>query len=160
MEGGLYHAFARGNDRQAIFRDDFDRNRYLSLLGRVVKQKSWRCLGYCLMDNHVHLLAETPNADLSSGMQWLHGIYGRVFNGRHGRVGHLFQGRFGAVRMTSNSQTVTASTYIAMNPVEAGLCRQPSQYRWSSYGAVMSNSAPDWLDTELSQGSDPGGGRA
>ena len=159
VAGGTYHAFARGNNRQAIFADDFDRNRYLHLLGRVVKHRAWRCLSYCLMDNHVHLLIETPGADLSPGMQWLHGNYARGFNVRHDRVGHLFQGRYGVVRMRSNSQVVTVASYIAMNPVEAGMCRRPSDWLWGSYGAAMGRKAPGWLDTDLLRGLTPGGVR-
>ena len=88
--------FARGNDRQAIYRDDDDRRLYLDPARRTVARKRWRCLAYCLMDNHVHLLIETPEANLGAGMQWLHGLYGRSFNDRHGRSGHVFQGRYGA----------------------------------------------------------------
>ena len=155
IEGGSYHVFARGNDKQAIFRDDFDRNRYLQLLGEVVVAREWGCLAYCLMDNHMHLLVETPSADLSSGMQWLHGRYARAFNVRHHRVGHLFQGRYGAVRMTSNTQVLTVASYIALNPVEAGLCRRPNDWKWSSYGAAKSRKAPCWLDVELLRGLTP-----
>ena len=88
-------------------------------------------------------------------MQWLHGTYGRNFNRRHHRVGHLFQGRYGAVRMRSNRHVFTAATYIAMNPVEAGICRRPGDWRWSSYGAVKSGKAPKWLDAELLRGLTP-----
>ncbi len=67
---------------------------YLALLAVTVAQARWRLLGFCLMGNHVHLLVETPEANLGSGMQRLHGAYARKFNDRHGRVGHVFQGRF------------------------------------------------------------------
>ena len=155
VEGGSYHVFARGNDRGAIFRDDFDRRRYLKLLGEVVTGREWGCLAYCLMDNHMHLLVETPGADLSSGVQWLHGRYAQAFNLRHHRDGHLFQGRYGAVRMMSNRQVLTVASYIAMNPVEAGLCRQPKEWKWSSYGALMTRQAPRWLDGGLLRGLTP-----
>jgi REP element-mobilizing transposase RayT len=92
MENGIFHVYARGNDRQAIYRDDGDRATYLRLLERVVRRQEWRVLAFCLMDNHVHLLVQTPHADLGRGMQRLHGHYAQTFNARHGRVGHLFQG--------------------------------------------------------------------
>ena len=88
-------------------------------------------------------------------MQWLHGRYARVFNVRHRRVGHLFQGRYGAVRITSNTQVLTAASYIAMNPVEAGLCRRPDEWVWSSYGALKGRMAPAWLNLELLRGLTP-----
>jgi REP element-mobilizing transposase RayT len=98
FEGGIYHVFARGVVKQPIFRDDLDRRAYLHLLGTAVERFGWRCLGYCLMGNHIHLVIETPRPNLSAGMQWLHGTYADEFNKRHDRSGCLFQGRFGAKR--------------------------------------------------------------
>jgi REP element-mobilizing transposase RayT len=106
----------------------------------------WRCLAYCLMDNHVHLLVETPAANLGLGMQRLHGKYGRDFNDRHGRSGHVFQGRFGSKRMIDDEQLWTTARYIARNPVEAGLCRDALEWEWSSHAGVLAASAPGWLD--------------
>jgi putative transposase len=148
MEDGIHHVYARGNDRQCIYRDDLDRQTYLRMLGRVVVRKRWKCLAYCLMDNHVHLLIETPEANLGSGMQWLHGLYAQTYNERHGRVGHLFQSRYGAVRVTSDAQLWTVARYIANNPVESGLCRRPGDWPWSSYAAVLGRASPRWLDVE------------
>jgi REP element-mobilizing transposase RayT len=72
-QGGIYHLIARGNRRQVIFRDDYDR-RVLALLDRVVRSRDWQCFGYCLMPNHYHLVVETPEADLSAGVQRLNGV--------------------------------------------------------------------------------------
>ena len=91
LADAIHHVYARGNDRRAIYLDDGDRAAYLAMLGRVVVMKGWRCLAYCLMDNHVHLLIETPEPNLGSGMQRLHGLYAQSHNERHGRSGHLFQ---------------------------------------------------------------------
>ena len=99
------------------------------------------------MDNHVHLVLETPYAGLAVGMQWLHGVYAQTFNARHGRVGHLFQGRYGSVRVTTDAQLWALLRYIGLNPVEAGLCSCPSAWRWGSY-AAMQHDAPAWLDRE------------
>lgn len=123
LEGGLYHVFARGNGRQRIFVDDADRRRYSRYLGTTIEQQEWRCLAYCLMNNHLHLLLETPLPNLSAGIQRLHSRYAQAFNGRHQQVGHLFQGRFGAVRITSDEQLWTVVAYITANPVKSGLCR-------------------------------------
>jgi REP element-mobilizing transposase RayT len=116
---GISHVFARGNDRRVIYRDDSDRQTYLRLLARAVTQFRWGVLAYCLMPNHVHLLIETPLANLGAGMRWLHGLYAREFNDRHGRSGHVFQGRYGSVRVKSDEQLWGVAAYIAMNPVEA-----------------------------------------
>jgi REP element-mobilizing transposase RayT len=75
LEGGIHHVWSRGAVKQTIFVNDDDRRRYLWRLGRVVDYMSWRCLAYCLMGNHMHLLIETPKANLGQGMHRLHGPY-------------------------------------------------------------------------------------
>lgn len=148
VEGGLFHVFARGNDKRTIYRDDADRLTYLRLLRRAVQQCRWRLLAYCLMENHVHLLVETPNANLAEGMRWLHGVYGREFNARHGRSGHLSQGRYGAVQIKTDEQLWTVAVYVALNPVEAGLCGRAEEWPWSSHSAALSGEAPEWVDVQ------------
>lgn len=145
MAGAVHHVYARGNARRLIYLDDRDRQRYLDLLAHVVAAKDWACMAYCLMPNHVHLLIETLRPNLGDGMQWLHGRYAAMFNKRHATDGHLFQGRYGAVRVTSDAQLWTVSAYIARNPVAAGLCAKPHEWRWSSYAANVNRSAPAWL---------------
>jgi len=99
------------------------------------------------MPNHVHLLLETPLPNLGVGMQRLQSQYAQIFNERHGRTGHLFQGRYGSVRITSDEQLWGVVTYIAMNPVRAGLCRRPEHWRWSSHAHMLAGRpAPGWLD--------------
>jgi putative transposase len=147
VEPGLYHVYARGNDKRLIYRDDRDRRTYLRLLRGTVKHFRWRSLAYCLMDNHVHLLLETREPNLATGMKRLHGLYAQEFNSRHGRSGHLFQGRYGSERITTDEQLWTTAVYIAMNPVEAGLCARPTDWPWSSHEMVLSGTAPDWIDT-------------
>jgi REP element-mobilizing transposase RayT len=148
VEGGVHHVYARGNDGRLVYRDDLDRVMYLRMLGRVVRRNAWRCLAYCLMDNHLHLLIETPKPNLGSGMQWLHGLYAQTYNERHGRNGHVFQGRYGAVLIESDEQLCVVAAYIARNPLNAGLCRLPGEWPWSSYGAAVGGPSPDWLDAE------------
>jgi putative transposase len=149
VEGAVHHVFARGNNRRDIYVDDVDRRIYLTTLGRVTRRQRWRCLSYCLMPNHVHLLVETPQANLGSGMQRLHGDYAHIFNERHGRSGHVFQGRFGSIRMETDEHLWTAAAYIALNPVTAGLCETPDAWPWSSHGStVRPRRRPAWLDVE------------
>jgi putative transposase len=139
--------FARGNARGDIYLDDADREAYLGILGRVVRWKDWRCLAYCLMPNHVHLLTETPRANLGDGMRYLHGRYANDFNRRHGRSGHVFQGRYGSTLITTDEQLWHVAAYIALNPVTAGLCGRADQWRWSSHRATIGGvTQPPWLD--------------
>ena len=146
MAGGIFHVYARGNDRRPIFVDNTDRRRYLSLLGRSTRQQEWNTLAYCLMPNHVHLLIETPRPNLAVGMHRVQSPYARLFNRRHDRTGHVFQSRYGAVRMNDDPQLVTVVRYIVRNPVEAGLASDPSGWRWSSHRAAAGiEDPPPWL---------------
>ena len=147
LADGSYHVYARGNAKRLLFMDSVDRDAYLNRLAHVVTRKRWRCLAYCLMDNHLHLLLETPDPNLSAGMQWLHGGYAQYFNRRHNRTGHLFQGRYGAVRIKSDGQMCVTARYLARNPVDAGLCRRPSDWRWSSYPLAVKRARIAWLDS-------------
>jgi REP element-mobilizing transposase RayT len=113
LESGIHHVFARGNNRAAIFVDDVDRAVYLRLLADAVKRQSWRCLAYCLMPNHVHLLIEADPPALSAGMCKLHGDYAKAFNRRHGRRGHLFGERFGSVYVEDDAQLWMVAGYVA-----------------------------------------------
>jgi putative transposase len=146
--GAVHHVYARGVAKRDIFRDGLDREYYLALLAWVVARQGWLLLAYCLMDNHMHLLVETPEPNLGRGMQRLHGDYAQAFNERHGLSGHLFQGRFESKRMTSDPHLLVAARYVVRNPVEAGLCHEPGDWGWSSHRAVVSGTAPEWLATD------------
>jgi putative transposase len=145
---GVHHVFARGNNKQPIYSDDADRHLYLTLLRLTVERARWRFLAYCLMDNHVHLLIQTPEANLGAGMQRLHGLYGRKFNDRHTRSGHLFQGRFGSELVRDDAQMWATTRYIAHNPVEAGRCGAAGDWPWSSHALMLRGAAPRWVDRE------------
>ena len=146
IDGGTFHVYARGNDRNDVFLDATDRRKYLALLGRTARRKQWQVLSYCLMPNHVHLLVQTPGANLGAGMHLLHSPYAQGFNKRHGRVGHVFQGRYGATRVTTDAYFVTVVRYIALNPVSAGLVEAPVEWPWSSHRAVAGREdPPPWL---------------
>jgi REP element-mobilizing transposase RayT len=148
--GGIFHVFSRGNRRQPIFLDDRDYAYFLALVAQVVKRYRWRCHAYCLMPNHFHLLIETPSESLSVGMHRLNSLYAQYFNRRHDFDGHLFQGRFGSVVVRSEWHLIELSRYIVLNPVRAGLCARPEEWRWSSYrAAVGSRSRPTFLTTDF-----------
>ena len=94
------------------------------------------------MPNHFHVVLETPEPDLSAGMQWLNGRYAQDFNHRYGIDGHLFQGRFYSVEVETDWHLLELSRYLAQNPVNAGLCRRPHEWRWGSYRAVAGLEPP------------------
>jgi putative transposase len=140
--GAIHHVFARHNEQKRLYRDDADYERYLALLAFVARRCGWRCLAYCLMPNHMHLVIETPQPNLGVGMQRLHGDYGRWFAHRRRRSGHVFQGRYGAVRVGGDEQLWSVAAYIALNPVAARLCDHPEAFRWSSHAAVLGHAPP------------------
>jgi putative transposase len=149
IPGGLYHVIARGNDRQLIYLDDDDRRRFLELLGQAVERYRLLCHSYCLMDNHYHLLLETPLANLSLAMRQLNGLYAQHFNRRSGRCGHVFQSRFRAILIQKESHLMRTARYIVRNPVRARICGHPGEWPWSSYNALVGRAARErFLCTE------------
>ena len=174
--GGRFHATARGNERKNIFRDDTDRFHFLALLSELPERFGVALHAYVLMDNHYHLLIETPEANLSRSMQWLGVSYGMWFNRRHDRAGHLFQGRFKACIVQDDHGWQEVARYVHLNPVRlgrlglgkrqqkasrAGLIARPDpavvserlrvlrEYRWSSYRGYAGYGAPlGWVCTE------------
>ena len=144
--GAIHHVFPRGNRKQPIFGDDEDRRLYLELLGGAIRKFGWRCLTYCLMDNHVHLLIETPEPNLGRGLGQLHSLYALRYNARHGQINHLFHRPTRSKGLESPASVMYVSAYIALNPVRAGMVGEPDEYRWSSHAAVMGAAEPPkWL---------------
>jgi REP element-mobilizing transposase RayT len=146
IAGGVYHVTVRGNDRQRIFNDNADFDRFLLLFGTVVADHEWLCLAYCLMTNHAHFLIETPLPNLSSGMCRVNGWYSRSFNKRHGRADHLLRQRFKDRLIERDEHLRWGAAYLALNPVDAAMCGQPEDWRWSSHAATLGQCAgPSWL---------------
>ena len=101
---------------------------------------------YCLMNNHYHLLIETPSANISQIMHHINTAYTAYFNTKHARSGHLFQGRYKAIVIDADEYAREVSRYIHLNPVRAGLIENPVEYRWSSCQYYMFNrGVPTWL---------------
>ena len=138
MAGGIHHVWQRGNNRRRIFLAPGDRAFFLSLLREVATKYHWHCLSYCLMENHFHLVLETPQRTLGSGMRDLCSRYAQWFNARHETGGgHVFQARFGSKLVFRDAQLAQLIRYVARNPVRAGLCRHPEDWRWSSHRGLM-----------------------
>jgi REP element-mobilizing transposase RayT len=158
--GALHHVYNRGIDGRDIFRDDRDRLFFLHWLARIVEKFGWIVHVYTLMSNHFHLMIETPEANLSKGMQQLLTNYVQMFNAtsdgnaqsrsrkRRRRRGSLFEGRFKSQLVEKESYLLELSRYIVLNPVRAGMVERPEEYRWSSYRATAGlEAAPSWLTT-------------
>jgi REP element-mobilizing transposase RayT len=149
FSGALYHVTSRGDRREPIFVDNFDRNALLDVLADGLARLDANVLAYCLMGNHYHLVVHTRQANLSQLMRHVNGVYTQRFNRRHGLVGHLFQGRFKAILVDRQSYLLEVCRYVDLNPVRAGLVAQPADWPWSSYAAHTGmHAGPPWLDSQ------------
>ena len=147
--GATYHVTARGNERRTIFTDDRDYGWFVDRLGETVAKNRWRCLAYCLMPNHYHLVVELAECNLAPGMHVLNLGYVRRFNWRHQRVGRLLQGPYHAELIVRDEHYLESLRYVVLNPVRAALVAHPAEWRWSSYRASVGlTPAPDWLDVD------------
>lgn len=147
--GALYHITTRGDRQEDIYLTEDDRVAYLEILGKVCERFNWIVHAYCLMDNHYHILVETPDSNLSRGMRHLNGVYTQYFNRTHKRVGHVYQGRYKAIIVQKESYLLEVARYIVLNPVRARMVRAAKDWPWSSYRATAGQvSSPDWLNTE------------
>lgn len=132
-EGSIYHVVQRGVGKQILFEDDTDRRRYLGLVERFLGDLGeGELLAWCLMSNHVHLLARMPLPRLSEFMKRLGVAYARYFNDAHSRTGHLFQDRFKSEPVNDDGYLMTVVRYIHLNPVGVE-CGRAEDYPWSSY---------------------------
>lgn len=134
--GAVYHITSRGNEKKSVFKDDQDRENFLITLQKVNKRYNWICHAYCLMDNHYHLLIETPDGNLSIGMRQLNGVYTQLFNKRRRRAGHLFQGRYYAILVQKDTHLLEVCRYVVLNPVRGHVKKRPEEWKWSSYRAT------------------------
>lgn len=123
-----------GNDRQALFREAEDYERFLSWLAEAARLCRVAIHAYALLPDHLHLLATPVEAEgLSKMMQWLGRHYVPYFNRKYQRSGSLWQGRFKATVLEPEVYFIKCSNYIELSPVQAGLAPDPADYPWSSY---------------------------
>ncbi|MFH1356765.1 MAG: transposase [bacterium] len=151
--GALYHVMSRGNAYQDIFRTIKDRKAFLNSLADCIELHNLICHAYCLMDNHYHLLIETPDANLSKAMRDINGNYTQKFHKHNGTIGHILQGRYKANLIEKESYFLEVVRYIVNNPVKEGLVENPAEWLWSSYNQTRgSQKKYDWLTIDFTLG--------
>jgi REP element-mobilizing transposase RayT len=146
--GAFYHVIQRGMERKDIFASDNDKKKFLSYLNAA--HMSYRAVfhAYVLMNNHYHLILETPHAPLSKIMHYINSSYAIYFNIKRRRSGPLYQGRFKAFLVQQDEYLHYLSCYVHLNPVRAGLVKSPGEYAFSSYNVFTSDTKPPaWLNT-------------
>ncbi len=144
--GLLYHVIVRGNQRRKTFFNDADYQAYLERLGRYRRKYGHTIHAYCLMPNHVHLLVESSHEPLAKFMQGLQQSYSQYFNLRHRKTGHVFQGRYKAIVCEQDEYLLQLIRYIHLNPVRAGMVKEPQQYLYSGHRAYLQGKATEAID--------------
>jgi putative transposase len=133
FEDAWYHVMNRGVNHQSIYLNDSHRYDFIEMLAQGIELYGIEVHGYCLMNNHYHVLIKTPRGNLSRAMQYINGTYSARFNKRENRDGPLFRGRYKAILVENDHYLYRISRYIHLNPVQAQLVQLPEEYKWSSY---------------------------
>lgn len=150
FEGAFYHVTSRGDNKEKIFYNDWDRKAMLSLLKKAKKKFHFKLHVFVLMRNHFHFMIETSeDGTISEIMHYLNGTYTKYFNHEHERSGHLFQDRFHGVLVDRDAYLLEVSRYIHLNPVRARLVAHPVDYKWSSYKNYIGDTSNDLVDKDL-----------
>ena len=145
LAGVACHVTQRGVDRRDTFSADADRETYLGLMRQNLEDAEVGLLGWCLMTNHVHLIAMPRREDsLSVLLRRVHGRYAQYYNARYGRSGHLWQNRYFACSL-GPGHLWSALEYVERNPVRAGLVDWAGNYHWSSAAAHLEGRDPTGL---------------
>ena len=142
VPNGIYHVTSRGNRRQPIMLDHVDALRFEKHLAAAVERYELLLHAWALLGNHLHLVVQVPQANLSVAMQWLKSTYAQKFNWRNGFADHLFGGRFRSRQVKSNADFINVCEYVLANPAEAGIVELPESYRYSSCGYTLGIGMP------------------
>ena len=134
---GIYHAGVRSPHGLPFFHDPEDRFVFVGLLAEALLFQRVTCLAFCLMSTHYHLLLEVGEGALPRMMKQLNWHYARSVNKRLGGHGHVVGGRYFSVPVSDTDHLLAEFRYIALNPVEAGLCERPEDWSWSSYAGTV-----------------------
>jgi len=134
---GIHHVWVNATGNWPYFVDEVDRMAWIRLVVRVLDRFDWRCLAFCQMTTHVHLLVAIADDSLPFGMEYLNREYSKDFNGRHSRFGHFVRKRYGNRRVESAGDLLGAYAYVVLNPVREAMCLRAEDWPWSSYRTTL-----------------------
>ena len=130
----VYHIISRGNNREWVFHEAEDFEKYLGICRRYKEKFGFKLYHWVLMSNHIHLVMETTEeSSLSKIMQGMNLAYTIWFNRKNGKVGHLWQDRFKSAVVERDSYLLECGRYVERNPLRAGMVKDLKEYLWSSY---------------------------
>lgn len=134
----FFHVIVQGIEKKNIFTFNRYKEKYRKVLLENLKRCDIELLGYCIMDNHAHLLIYTESIlNLSKFMQIVNTTYALYYNRKENRVGYLFRDRFRSIPILSDRQLYRTLVYIHFNPVSAKICNHPGLYPYSSYNEYL-----------------------
>ena len=145
---GLYHLAPRASDTRYLFENDGERWSFLLELARTLDRFEIALVAYTLMGTHYHLVVDGPGTGIAAALQRLHTWHARRTNQARERAAHLFRAHYFAREITGDEDLLTVCHYLAYNPVEAGLVREPFAWPWSS-AAATAGLAPPPVPLEL-----------
>ena len=149
--GALHHIMARGIEGRRIFKNNRDRNDFLSRLGKILKETGTQCYAWVLLGNHFHLLLRTGLRSIATVMRRLLTGYAVSFNRRHDRCGHLFQNRYKSILCQEDTYLLELVRYIHLNPIRANIVKDINEldvYPFCGHHVIMGKAENDWHDTE------------
>jgi putative transposase len=148
-DGLIYHVINRGNNRQNVFRKQADFAAFLTALGELKERKPFELYGYCLLNNHFHLLLRPKGDTISRIMQSLLVSHTQRYHRHYSSGGHVWQGRFKSPVIQSDEHLLTVLRYIEANPLRAKIVKRADDYRWSSYQTHGLGAVAELLDPLL-----------
>jgi putative transposase len=133
----VFHVLTRGNNRQNVFLETVDYQTYLEFLKKYKEKYEFKIYHYVLMKNHVHLVLETfeKGGTLAEVMKGINLSYAQYFKRKYDHIGHFWQDRFRSILISKDQYLLACGSYVELNPVRAGLAKDPKDYRWSSYNS-------------------------
>jgi putative transposase len=147
--GAWYHVMNRGRRSETIFSDKQDYSLFVDLLMEVSELWKVHIAAYCLMDNHYHILLQTPEGNISRCMRHLNSVYTQRYNRRHGYDGPLFRGRYKSILVSDDNYLLQLVRYVHKNPIKAHIVNNMQEYPWSSYRGYLSFAKKwNWLYKE------------
>ncbi|MDQ5985309.1 MAG: hypothetical protein CSYNP_01017 [Syntrophus sp. SKADARSKE-3] len=150
-QGFVYHVLTRGNNKQDIFKDDEDFSEYIKILWKYKTKYKYKLYHYVLMTNHVHLVIEATEdgGELSEIMKGINLSYAQYFKKKYKYTGHFWQDRFKSIIISKDEYLLACGSYVELNPVRAGMVKDPQDYPWGSYKTNAYGEKDDLIDRHV-----------
>jgi putative transposase len=147
-KGYVYHILTRGNNREDVFKDEMDYKKYIEILQRYREKYKFKLYYYVLMRNHVHLVVEPTEegGTLAEIMKGINLSYAQYYKFRYKHIGHFWQDRYKSIIISKDDYLLACGSYVELNPVRAGIVKDPRDYKWSSYNVYAYGKADPLID--------------